>query len=289
MSTLIIHLGLPKTATTTLQQDIFPKLARNGVDYLGVLQPRSKQQTETYKYYYNAVMKGHDLSKTKDLLSNLMRCDNNILISEEMTLVSNIGNSWRNKINTLSLLVKGLDYQLIITVREPLRAMFSYYVEILPTILKSSGQLVDPRGFVWRALHDEIMEIFHYEKLIDHLTKNFDKSRINVVRFEDIIKGEISSILNIIGSDENYVYSMGRKNIKKRDDNYVYANGYVTLGDWFIARSSKKYRSFFKAFHKIKLTDIRITHPSDEQYAQINSVISKETKALNEFVGTKLY
>ena len=43
---LFVHIGLPKTATTTLQIEFFPELANGGIRYLGVFQPRSEREQD---------------------------------------------------------------------------------------------------------------------------------------------------------------------------------------------------------------------------------------------------
>lgn len=90
-----------------------------------------------------------------------------IILSDEMLTVSSGAIRWRQKLANLSDFLGNIDYRVLVTVRDPVDAMFSYYVELYHHFRrrrKSPEEL---------ACHDEAMEIFHYDKLRQELDAYF--------------------------------------------------------------------------------------------------------------------
>ena len=199
MARLIIHIGLPKTATTALQQDVFESTANSRRIYLGVLQPRDqRRQPSGYGELYDAICRGEQLEHAKRfLIDKLGRNElKKLVFSEEMIVVSQGANTWRRKLFNLSNLISRVDYQLVVTVREPAAALFSYYTELYPQLLK------DRISFQHFARKDERAEIFHYGKLFGELERLFGFDRVTVVKFEDLINKNLSSVFDLLEMDD---------------------------------------------------------------------------------------
>lgn len=84
-----IHIGLPKTATTTLQLDYFPHVNNDKFQYLGVFQPRGQEVPDPlFTKVISAARLGNGLEEAnQDLKERLNTGQRSIIISEEMLTV----------------------------------------------------------------------------------------------------------------------------------------------------------------------------------------------------------
>jgi len=110
MGRIFIHIGLAKTATTTLQKQVFPSIDQVEVRSLGVSQPRTDRQSPEYRLRIDAINSGRTESARK-WISQIMKANCSFLISEEGILVSDSHADWRSKRKNLAALVKGVDYE----------------------------------------------------------------------------------------------------------------------------------------------------------------------------------
>lgn len=95
MASIYIHIGLPKTGTTTLQKSFFQSL--KNFDYQGVYQPRrSKKPGDAYQTAISVFNKEISYFEIINLAkkTNKEHHNNKILISEEMFCV---GVDWVEK------------------------------------------------------------------------------------------------------------------------------------------------------------------------------------------------
>ena len=91
----------------------------------------------------------------------------------------------RRLTNLAKLLRMELDYSILVTVREPTAAMFSFYTERYEQFSRSRRELLRTV-----ARDDERMEIFHYKTLMEVLLRQFRCQPIFLrTRFEDIVGG----------------------------------------------------------------------------------------------------
>jgi hypothetical protein len=220
MPKLIVHIGLPKTATTALQQDIFENACVLRTRYLGVLQPRDeRRQLPLYRSLYSAICRGEGIDDAKrQIAMALADDDRDLVLSDEMIVVSQGEHTWRAKLANLARTVDGIEHHLVVTVREPAAALFSYYTELYP---KLSREQVSFRRF---ALADERGEIFHYRKLSSELRAHFDKNRISVFKFEDIIRNDIPGLADLLGMEEKEraCITLSDRNARRKDSSHVF-------------------------------------------------------------------
>ena len=176
MVPLYLHIGLPKTGTTTLQHDVFPA-AR--CDYRGVDQPRSRRQDPIYRHLYRAINDGIDVAhaarRLRLELERISSAGRPMLVSEEMFTV---GPSWREKLNRAAEILEGLDHQVLVTRRDPVDGAFAYYCEIRKD--------PDRRPLVDTVLSDPSMEIWRGDLLADALAGAFGHDRVLMLRYEDM-------------------------------------------------------------------------------------------------------
>lgn len=192
---LLIHIGLPKTATTTLQAQYFPSLGERGCLYLGTFQPRDQPQNRMFLRLREAITRPDgDLAEVSDELQGLLVTENRLIVSEEMFLVSGRDSvSWRDKLRRLASLVAGLDYAILVTVREPCSGSFSYYVELEPRY-RSLGL-----DYVSSVMADDAMQIYDYTTLLKAIDECFPKDRVHFLDFDDIVAGRFAAIDSLLG------------------------------------------------------------------------------------------
>lgn len=186
MSKIYVHIGWPKTATTTLQKNVFPNLSSDTMMFAGVFQPRGEKSEKIYYSFMNAVNTGEGTAEVRADLKDLLNAGKSLLISDEMIVVSQPQVSWKNKLINCSTILAGLDYKILVTVREPVSVMYSYYVELFSQWKKTSFSEV-----AWNA---EAMKIYHARYFFDILFRWFDRECIHAICFEDIISGNFNKL-----------------------------------------------------------------------------------------------
>ena len=81
-SKIFIHVGLPKTASTYLQNNIFPRL--NNVAYIGRPYTQENYAFNTLQYADNSLYASSTTRKEIDNIENELAKGNPILISDEL-------------------------------------------------------------------------------------------------------------------------------------------------------------------------------------------------------------
>lgn len=254
---IFVHIGLPKTATTSLQADLFPHLSDEGIQYAGVFQPRfDRPQTKFFVDFYNSFTSSNNTNQLRDILNHHLNTGESIILSEEMITVSNYPATWPVKLRNLSEILEGMNYRLIVTVREPASGMFSYYIEQYAIFMQTRKSFLDA------AMFDESMHIFHYKKLFEVLFRYFEKDRIFSFRFEDIIRTHGEEITKLICLDGSEKHNITLENLNKKDQRgeFVYAK---------------------KNLPEPTIVPI----PSEEDMAYLRAFLCDETKALKDHFG----
>jgi len=294
---VIVHVGLPKTATTSLQVDFFPELESKNVCYLGVRHPRNgTSQNSLFECFVESLITG-DVEIIRAELFRLLSEGKVIILSEEMITVSLNNLSWRTKLKNLSRILDGMNYSLLLTVREPVSAMFSYYVEILSHKQKIGKRFIDV------AKHDERMEIFHYGKLADELISDFDKERVLVIKFEDLINGKLEGLAkNIAGVNNSFSSSkISKLNDKKKSKDYVYTGERTTVADILDAFMTitklkdisllKKYKGIYRSIYEridnFVITTGSVQKPSTEHFDELKKFLANENEKFSQVFGVR--
>lgn len=191
---LLVHVGLPKTATTTLQTQYFPCLPPDQVRYLGVRQPRSRGQEDLYLLLLAAVSEGVEDPRLHQGLARLLDQGLHVVVSEEMFTVSTLkGAGWQLKLQRLAGILGRYDHSLLVTVREPAQASFSYFVE-LQSRFRALGQ-----DYVTAVLSDDAMQIFHYPTLLGCLDAHFSHERVHFIGFDEVVSGDLERLNQWVG------------------------------------------------------------------------------------------
>jgi hypothetical protein len=142
---LFIHIGPPKTATTSLQY-AFQNFSFPRFKYLGVHQPRGVKESSVSSVLLSHIngVKSAEISKAVEEIKALTLVGTICVISEEMFLVEKIGNEIFKKLTTLDVALAEIPRTYLITVRRPIDALPSYYQEMfsrLPSAMRKNEQL----------------------------------------------------------------------------------------------------------------------------------------------------
>lgn len=295
---LFVHIGLPKTATTTLQTEFFPSFACKGISYLGVFQPRdSVSQTHLYLRIYEAVTHGHEIDDVNCELVGRLNEGESLIISEEMiTLVPDM-EMLEVRLHRMSMLLANIDHQLIVTVREPASALFSYYVERYDEFYVKNTTFMDA------AVNDESMHIFHYGKLVKALLGHFDRQRVHIYKFEDIINGQLKPLSEVILPDEyhgnEYNFSDHNKKVNrqgvvhsnKRKNMTMFVRKYLGLSKENSPALYSVIRFIFKPLSPllncIRFEELKVSRPSEEDFKKLREHLRHECAVLESEFGVK--
>ncbi|RLL55871.1 hypothetical protein D8Y20_00010 [Mariprofundus sp. EBB-1] len=291
MPKIFVHIGLPKTATTTLQADLFPLFNNNCLHYAGLNQPRFGDQSDLYIEFFHAIKTGNCASIRSDIAEHINKgCS--LLFSEEIITVTDDDGSWQNKLRNLALILKDFDYEILLTVREPVSALFSCYVE------RYREFSLERNTFCDIAKNDPKMHIYHYKKLLNELESHFHSDRIFIKKFEDIIEGELDDVCHLLQiSTPVSNIKLGDRNSKKKSDRYCYAGYNFSLSDFIRSLAIKvnfmnfKYyylvRQFFSPIiwlmKKLIIGKAKINKLSDYEKNELRTHLQKETHALLKY------
>lgn len=197
---LVIHIGPPKTATTSLQTYL-QKLETDNFVYGGIIQPRTNDKNSISKRLYSICKSNKGLENKKEIeslqedISTVLRHSKIFFLSEERLVQESSGWSYLEKLKILYEIVKDYEPRIIFCVRNPLQALPSYYQEIyhtLPEELSGSFDLFQKSQFT---------ECYQYKNLIESL-KEIGFKDIHWFYFDDLSQGKYS-LNDILGYDEN--------------------------------------------------------------------------------------
>lgn len=215
MAKVYLHIGLPKTATTSLQIDYFPFVNNEEYFYAGVNQPRKSNSSELYYLLNQVVATGKNVDLAQSETRKIISQGRSLVLSDEMFLVSSRAVTWQLKIERLISVFDIFDYKILLTVRDPVKAMFSFYTEMYSRY--SDFQ----HGWEWLAENNNDFRVYHYEYLLGFLTQKVDSSRIKIWKFENIVSGDLSGVDDFLDHPR---MSQGYSGIKKRNEKKTRGN-----------------------------------------------------------------
>jgi hypothetical protein len=221
---IYLHVGLPKTATTSLQLHVFPEIARRyNYAYVGVDQPR--EQHPQHHPLYAATLIAINEGEFQEFEVQLSKMSNfsGIIISEEMITVSTETVSWERKIKNLSKLLEAHKYEILVTLRHPKDAIFSYYLEQYEALKSEYPQFSSSI-----ACHP-YMEIYRYASFTQKLEHMFERQHIHYALFSQIIKDDFTSVLEFLKIDQSIKITMAKSNTKKTSEDHVYVKSKGSL------------------------------------------------------------
>lgn len=296
MPKVIVHIGLPKTATTSLQIDIFSKIEyAENMHYLGVFHPRESFQEPLFKQFYHFIRTGKGFEDLKNKINNKLQEGKNILISEEMIVVSDPDIEWRQKLKNLAILLKQFEHKIIVTVREPVSALFSYYTENIEAYKKNKG------NFKEIALTHESMKIFHYKFFFGYLHLLFPDGPFCVLEFEKIIQNEYSQLFNFLElSNKISITKLKTHNTKVKTKDRIIKKKEMRMAKYIfdllpssiahhissILNKNSYLKNIFSSFLDMKYVKSEsVKIPDQGVMDELRQMLKEETKYLEKYYG----
>lgn len=189
---LIIHIGPPKTATTSFQK-FFLYNSFNEISYEGIIQPRIKNDDTICKLICDSAVeyaKGCDIKKSKIRNIKLPK-SSHCLLSEESFLVNGQAIRWQDKMKGLYKITHHLNPILLIVVRNPIDAIRSYYQEMYYRLDKNEIKSINDFA------ESNYCVIYKYDELLNFIN-NTGFSSIKLINFDELINKQykISDIFN---------------------------------------------------------------------------------------------
>ncbi len=191
MKELIIHVGLPKTATSTLQTNVFMVLHREGViNFLG------RSNTIFDEEYYNPIglylNKLYDVGENsdefkiikKDILSLLVDNKVNVISEECMSLTHDI--DYKSFFKNVAAVFSDYNIEIIYSIRNYKEFLISYYVEMYRWKYHSIEKMNSIDKFIVEVIKNyksSDFDILFYNRFYNQLKLNFEN--INIINFED--------------------------------------------------------------------------------------------------------
>jgi hypothetical protein len=133
---LYLHIGLHKTATSSLQKVVFPNL--KNIHYVGRHFGGWEFHTESYKKIADYIHNDHHVKRlqcAKAELDKLFGRYNDVLLSDEWitanySLFKPDGSvTWQAKVNNLRRLLQEFDFKVACTLRDPVKCIYSQFLE----------------------------------------------------------------------------------------------------------------------------------------------------------------
>ena len=223
MGTAVIHVGVSKTATTTLQQNVFERL--NGVLYLGkpglhdrhrIVDEFSKEHSALLERTLEGMVAGHvcpreDIETLRMAIENLKARDASIVYSNELLA--------ENKYLSFAEIAAGLRdifgaSELLVTVRDPQAALPSAYMDEILRFPDSylcfpkwlDDAIANPRRINRRA---ESLEQYRYALMLKEFRAVFEE--ITVLQYEDLVATPpafSARLARLIGVDPKTIESL---------------------------------------------------------------------------------
>lgn len=298
LNRVYVHIGLPKTATTTLQLDYFPHVNNDEYRYLGIMQPRGQNVPDPlFAKLISAVRSGDNLAEANRALKKRLTVEQrSLIISEEMLTVGSAQVSWQEQLSNLRKILDGIEHKLLVTTREPVSAMFSFYVELYDRFQRKG------LPFSELALSDNDFGIYHYDALLNVLSELFDSGCIHLQSFENLVKNDSRAVADFLDNPtmEPAFSSLNNHNQKKKTNNSVMVPKKLRLRwvTYFYQRlggEQSKFASALKLISQKPITKIRavkyrnVAVPilTDDERAKLKQRMSGTMNAISEHFGVK--
>lgn len=213
---LFIHIGPPKTATTSLQI-FFQELEDPNLIYCGIFQPREEKEYNIGEELYRSLVE-KNIDRQKEIIieiDKILSSGKSVSISEEMFLVESRELSWESKIEKLYQLTKSLSPKILIILREPLSAIKSYYQEMYYRINKDKFSSFND------FIESDYCTIYRYDILIKKI-RTIGFKNLLLLDFKKLISGKYR-IIDIFGVENLNSIMLEENNKSKKTSGKYYA------------------------------------------------------------------
>lgn len=289
MKKLLVHIGLSKTATTSLQSNVFMLLHRkNKINYLG------KDNSSNF-FPFSKVMKTLEEKKLSNEELHHVKQDFDLLLKDGvLNVISNEVMSESRHLNlkvfwiNFNRLISSYDFNLVVTLRNPRGFIFSYYVESYKWQYRYDRTKSSFSNFLSSIREnkdsEEYITCFFY-KLFEMLPK----PKVHTLLYEDLkfdkqnYSNAMSKLLGISSDLFNELFFLKQLNQRKKTTEGKYSEA-ITISNYIQYKKNvirtkipivilltkipfyKKVNNFFiKYFDKV-LVENEVLHKLPEDY-----------------------
>ena len=198
-----VHVGLPRTASTFLQERIFDHL--RGIQYLGKTRPKYPDWLKEWHYASDIDFQNHKTWIRKHLDEVLVESKPNVLSSEMFTM-------WGNQTSTQAARLHAVapEAKIVMVLRDPLERMRSFYKAIVgfEGVWEPMRDLIgwNETPFVFYKQKPIFLGDYYYNDLIQAYRRYYAKERMLVLRYEEMVESFpvfLSKLARFIGTDED--------------------------------------------------------------------------------------
>lgn len=291
MYKILIHVGLSKTATTSLQNNVLMPLHKEGlINFL----PRSLYTDYRYK-----------LERTE--FEKLLDKDKLNVISEEIITETDKDNN-ETLIETLSQLVSEYDSQVLISLRSPVDMVYSYYVQTYGSFMQSPTISTVQRfaNQLMKTPDQYMFKMFFFSEIIPYVENKLGKSTI--LLYEDLIHDKdgyfetLSEVLNVNKHKLSGMFLVSKENVKRTSSLGKYSQPLRLTQVLHLQTIKNEYKAAYwilkslliielirsidkKLWPKIVTKGRLIPYLSDEEKQQLKRVLTRDNDILFEKYG----
>jgi ribosomal protein L17 len=289
MKRLLIHIGYPKTATTTIQESLFVKLHEAGIiNYFG----KSDYSPNNYFKYADCLL--NSLNLNQDFNVNDLKFSSNklnVISIEEFTVPI-----YSREIRTGRQIVDPFEYskrlvflfneavdniKIMATVRNQKDLIYSYYVQVYDLFVNNEYNDT-PTKFIFEdgnTLRKERLKNYYFPDLLEKYEDSFGEENIYILLFEDLkydpsfFYDQLSQILNIESSIIENLLEKSHLNQRKKTQTGYY-------------RKVQKATAFRKVLDRLREIDLvdrsldKIVNSYKERYGSYNKILNSIRKLM---------
>jgi len=255
---IFLHIGLHKTATTSLQESVWPHL--ESCFFLGRRAASGEKELAFYekfsRYCFSQVISDEEEQELKSDLKALELEYGNVLISDEW-FTSKFskyygfeGASWQVKLEKLSRIFYDFHTVALLTLREPLSLAYSMYIEFL--------QVGYNGDFISFCTRTNDSEIFDFEYLLSYLDTRFNE--IELFTFDEFVDGSFEKRFTEIFGASN-VPKLSSKNKKVSNEYGIQIGIKYKFYDKFGSYIPRFIKVFLKRYFNFRISRIIVVPP----------------------------
>lgn len=288
MKTLVIHIGWPKTATSTIQDCFFRKLHEQGeINYLGKYTLRKKggihEEWNPWHGFVSFCVYGEEITNREisSLRSGL--CEGVNVLSNEDFPSSFLGVRNRkflperdplsvpSRIEKLTRVLGIDEVKIVAVIRNQPDAIYSTYVEGWRWFFRKEPALASFRDYLCEGISkgfDGVFRMFFYAEILSEYREKFGGENVDVLFFEDIRSDRAAfcrQFVNYIGLEYadvlEGVLSSEKRNVKRRDEHGRYLTDPPTLYEELYEELWVRWKAFvpdpiYKAIKRFSLPSV---------------------------------
>lgn len=253
MRKLIVHIGYPKTGTTTLQDGLFVKLHKQGrIHFLGRSQyDKNKafsQAPALSEYLWNDPEPGNATIKISDDLLNIM--SDEVLTFPRAYREAEWGYSMQDPFTFPEKLKTCLqdvvdDVHIMVTLRCQKDVMPSFYVQKFLSWKDDENHNTPAKHFLGSSnrINKDLFDVYYYHDLLRKWADAFGNNRLTVLFFEDFINdfetfaNDLSKIIGFSNSDiKSLLQGVHFRKTPVCDAGYIYEKKHYTVAGGMVEK-----------------------------------------------------